>query len=206
MDLWAVRHVCERARYWREQGAPLPPIAVNLSANQLHRADLVDALATIFSETAATPETIELEITETAVMRDPERAVDVMAALKGMGVRLAIDDFGMGHSSLGYLKRFPVDMLKIDRTFVKDLPHDKDDVAITRAIIAMAHSLKVTVVAEGVERRDQLEVLRAEGCDQYQGFLCQPALREEDLLRFLAQHAPRDKRRAEARAGSPSEM
>src|SRR4029079_12166554 len=88
---------------------------------------------------------------------------------------------------LGYLKRFPVDLLKIDRTFVKDLPNDRDDVAITRAIIAMAHSLKMSVVAEGVERHDQFDLLRAEGCDQFQGFLCQPALREEDLIRFLEQ-------------------
>jgi EAL domain-containing protein (putative c-di-GMP-specific phosphodiesterase class I) len=102
-------------------------------------------------------------------------------------VTLAIDDFGMGHSSLGYLKRFPVDLLKIDRTFVKDLPLDRDDVAITRAIIAMAHSLKMSVVAEGVERHDQYDLLRAEGCDQFQGFLCQPALREDDFLRFLAE-------------------
>jgi diguanylate cyclase (GGDEF)-like protein len=189
LDLWVARRACERARHWREKNAPLPSIAVNLSANQLQRADLVDALATILSDTDANPDTLELEITETAVMRDPERAVAVMESLKGMGMHLAIDDFGMGHSSLGYLKRFPVDMLKIDRTFVKDLPHDRDDVAITRAIIAMAHSLKVGVVAEGVERRDQFEVLRAEGCDQYQGFLCQPALREEDLVRFLAQHS-----------------
>ena len=187
IDLWAVKHVCLRAKHWREQGSPLPPVAINLSANELHRADLVDALAAIFSETGATPDTIELEITETAVMRDPERAVDVMESLKGMGIRLAIDDFGMGHSSLGYLKRFPVDMLKIDRAFIKDLPGDQDDVAITRAIIAMAHSLKVSVVAEGVERRDQFDILRGEGCDQYQGFFCQPALREEDLLRVLAQ-------------------
>jgi EAL domain-containing protein (putative c-di-GMP-specific phosphodiesterase class I) len=160
---------------------------VNLSANQLSRADLVDALSAILSQTQAVPDMLELEITETAVMRDPERAVAVMEALKGMGMHLAIDDFGMGHSSLGYLKRFPVDSLKIDRTFVKDLPHDRDDVAITRAIIAMAHSLQVSVVAEGVERRDQLEVLRAEGCDHFQGFLCQPALREEDLISFLDQ-------------------
>ena len=187
MDMWALRRVCERARHWREQGRPLPPVAVNLSANQLHRPDLVDEVATILSQTEAPPDTVELEITETAVMRDPERAVAVMEALKGMGLSIAIDDFGMGHSSLGYLKRFPADSLKIDRVFVKDLPHDRDDVAITRAIIAMAHSLKVNVVAEGVERRDQFEVLRAEGCDQFQGFLCQPALREEDLVRFLSQ-------------------
>jgi diguanylate cyclase (GGDEF)-like protein len=187
MDLWVLRRVCERSQHWRELGTPLPPVAVNLSANQLARPDLVDALSAILSQTGAVPDMLELEITETAVMRDPERAVAVMESLKGMGMHLAIDDFGMGHSSLGYLKRFPVDSLKIDRTFVKDLPHDRDDVAITRAIIAMAHSLQVSVVAEGVERRDQYDVLRAEGCDQFQGFLCQPALREEDLVRFLDQ-------------------
>jgi diguanylate cyclase (GGDEF)-like protein len=186
MDLWVVRRVCERLRHWRYEGTAIPPIAVNLSANQLHRDDLVEALAEIFRDTEALPAALELEITETAVMRDPERAVAVMQALKGMGLHLAIDDFGMGHSSLGYLKRFPVDSLKIDRTFVKDLPHDRDDVAITRAIIAMAHSLDMIVVAEGVERRDQFDVLRSEGCDQFQGFLCQPALQEADLLRFLA--------------------
>jgi diguanylate cyclase (GGDEF)-like protein len=186
MDLWVLRRVCERARLRRDRGTPLPPVAINLSASQLHRDDLVDALSRILTETGASPDAIELEITETAVMHDPERAVAVMEALKGMGLHLAIDDFGMGHSSLGYLKRFPIDSLKIDRTFVKDLPHDRDDVAITRAIIAMAHSLQVTVVAEGVERRDQFEVLRAEGCDQFQGFLCQPALPEEDLMRFLS--------------------
>ena len=186
MDLWVVRRVCERLRHWRYEGTVVPPVAVNLSANQLHRDDLADALAEIFRDTEALPESLELEITETAVMRDPERAVAVMEALKAMGLHLAIDDFGMGHSSLGYLKRFPVDSLKIDRTFVKDLPHDRDDIAITRAIIAMAHSLDVIVVAEGVERRDQFDILRAEGCDQFQGFLCQPALEEADLLRFLA--------------------
>jgi len=187
LDLWALRHVCERARYWRGQGRPLPPVAVNLSAGQLHRPDLVDALARVLAETETPPNTIELEITETTVMRDPEGTVAILEGLKGMGMRLAIDDFGMGHSSLGYLKRFPVDLLKIDRTFVKDLPNDRDDVAITRAIIAMAHSLKMSVVAEGVERHDQFDLLRAEGCDQFQGFLCQPALREEDLIRFLSE-------------------
>jgi diguanylate cyclase (GGDEF)-like protein len=187
LDLWALRRVCERSRRWRESGIEPPPIAVNLSAGQLHRSDLLDALAAVFSETQVSPTAVELEITETTVMRDPERAVEILEGLKGMGVTLSIDDFGMGHSSLGYLKRFPVDLLKIDRTFVKDLPHDRDDVAITRAIIAMAHSLKMSVVAEGVERHDQYDLLRAEGCDQFQGFLCQPALREDDFMRFLTE-------------------
>ena len=201
LDLWALRRVCERARHWRDQGRQLPPIAVNLSASQLHRSDLLEALAQVFSDTEAMPNTIELEITETTVMRDPEGAVAILEGLKGMGVRLAIDDFGMGHSSLGYLKRFPVDLLKIDRTFIKDLPSDRDDVAITRAIIAMAHSLKMSVVAEGVERHDQFDLLRAEGCDQFQGFLCQPALREEDLLRFLAEKSATRPRPSPRRRG-----
>jgi len=103
-----------------------------------------------------------------------------------MGVRIAIDDFGTGHSSLGYLKRFPIDRLKVDRSFVRDLPHNGDDVAITRAVIAMAHSLKMSVVAEGVEHQDQFDLLRDEGCDEFQGFFCARPLEEDDLMRFLA--------------------
>jgi EAL domain-containing protein (putative c-di-GMP-specific phosphodiesterase class I) len=207
LDLWVLRRVCERSRRWREAGIEPPPVAVNLSAGQLHRSDLLAALAAVFAETGVPANSVELEITETTVMRDPERAVEILEGLKSMGVRLAIDDFGMGHSSLGYLKRFPVDLLKIDRTFVKDLPHDRDDVAITRAIIAMAHSLKMAVVAEGVERHDQYALLRAEGCDHFQGFLCQPALREDDFLRFLAekQAQPRARgRRRKYRSPTPS--
>src|SRR5204862_7889327 len=102
--------------------------------------------------------------------RDPDRALAAMEAIKRLGLRLAIDDFGTGHSSLGYLKRFPIDRLKVDRTFVRDLPHNADDVAITRAVIAMAHSLRMSVLAEGVEEASQFELLRREGCDEYQGY------------------------------------
>src|SRR5206468_457359 len=104
-----------------------------------------------------------------------------------MGIRLSIDDFGTGHSSLGYLKRFPVDQLKVDRSFVRDLPHNGDDVAIVRAVIAMAHSLNMSVVAEGVEHQHQFDLLRVEGCDEFQGFFCRPPLPEPELLRFLAE-------------------
>ena len=183
---WTLRRVCERARKWQEQGATLS-MAVNLSASQFHDSDLIPELTATFKATGLAPHLLELEITESMVMKDPDRAVKMMEALRGMGVRLSIDDFGTGHSSLGYLKRFPINQLKVDRTFVRDLPHNGDDVAITRAVIAMAHSLKMSVVAEGVEHQHQFDLLRAEGCDEFQGFFCRPPLEEADLLRFLSE-------------------
>ena len=183
---WTLRRVCERARGWHDSGAQLA-VAVNLSARQFHEPDLPAQLASILRATGMPPSLLELEITESMVMKDPERAVQIMEALTGMGLKLAIDDFGTGHSSLGYLKRFPIDQLKVDRTFVRDLPHNSDDVAITRAVIAMAHSLKMSVVAEGVEHQEQFDLLRDEGCDEFQGYFCRPPLEEAELVRFLAE-------------------
>ncbi len=194
---WTLRRVCERMRRWEAQGTPVS-VAVNLSATQFHQPELVRTLAAILEETGASAQSLELEITETMVMKDPERAVGVMQQLRAMGVRLAIDDFGTGHSSLGYLKRFPIDRLKVDRSFVRDLPHNGDDVAITRAVIALAHSLKMSVVAEGVEHQQQFDLLRAEGCDEFQGFYCRPPLEEAKLLEFLGE--ARLRRRGEALA------
>ena len=182
---WTLRRVCERARRWSEQGNPLS-VAVNLCAVQFHDPDLAPRLGEILRTTGAQAHMLELEITESMVMKDPDAAVTVMEALRAMGVRLSIDDFGTGHSSLGYLKRFPVNQLKVDRSFVRDLPHNGDDVAITRAVIAMAHSLRMSVVAEGVEHRQQFELLRNEGCDEFQGYYCRPPLEEAELMRFLA--------------------
>ena len=194
---WTLKRVCERARQWQEQGIHLP-IAVNLSANQFHEPELVRELAAIVRATGVSPSTIELEITESMVMRDPERAVAIMQQLRAMGVRLSIDDFGTGHSSLGYLKRFPIDRLKVDRSFVRDLPHNGDDLAITRAVIAMAHSLRMSVVAEGVEHQQQFDLLRQEGCDEFQGYYCRPPLEEAELLRFLHEERARHGRSARA--------
>jgi len=187
---WTLRRVCERVCRWQEQGLQLT-VAVNLSAIQFHQPELVKELAAILWSTGAPAQALELEITETMVMRDPERAVAVMTELRAMGVRLSIDDFGTGHSSLGYLKRFPIDRLKVDRSFVRDLPHNGDDVAITRAVIALAHSLKMTVVAEGVEHQQQFDLLREQGCDEFQGFYCRPPLPEAELMRFLAEERGR---------------
>jgi diguanylate cyclase (GGDEF)-like protein len=182
---WTLWRVCERLRRWQAEGSHLSA-AVNLSAVQFHEPDLPAQLATILKSTGVAPHLIELEITESMVMKDPDAAVEVMENLRGMGVRLSIDDFGTGHSSLGYLKRFPVNQLKVDRTFVRDLPHNNDDVAIARAVIAMAHSLRMSVVAEGVEHVEQFEVLRNEGCDEFQGYYCRPPLEEDELMRFLS--------------------
>ena len=187
---WTLRRVCDRVRRWNEQGMALT-VAVNLSANQFHQPELVRELAGILRATGASARDLELEITESTVMKDPERVAVVMEQLKAMGVRLSIDDFGTGHSSLGYLKRFPIDRLKVDRSFVRDLPHNGDDVAITRAVIAMAHSLKMSVVAEGVEHQNQFDLLRQEGCDEFQGYYCRPPLEEAELLRFLAEERAR---------------
>src|SRR5882672_8470053 len=185
IGLWTLREVCTRAKAWKEAGLPRMPIAVNLSALQFREEQLVPQLAEILKSTGTEPGMLELEITESMVMRDPDVAVKLMRNLRAMGVHLTIDDFGTGYSSLGYLKLFPINNLKVDRSFVRDLPHSKDDVAITRAVIAMAHSLDMNVIAEGVEQREQLDVLRKEGCDEFQGYLCRPPLTEEDLIRFI---------------------
>ncbi|HSN22118.1 MAG TPA: EAL domain-containing protein [Usitatibacter sp.] len=183
---WTLRRVCELVCRWKEQGFALS-VAVNLSASQFHQPELVKELAAILWSTGAPAQLLELEITETMVMKDPDRAVAVMEQLRAMGVRLSIDDFGTGHSSLGYLKRFPIDRLKVDRSFVRELPHNGGDAAITRAVIALAHSLKMTVVAEGVEDQQQFDMLREQGCDEFQGYFCRPPLPEAELLRFLSE-------------------
>src|SRR5205814_10131221 len=130
------------------------------------------------------------------VRREPDRPPGAMGALRAMGVRITIDELGTGHSSLGYLKRFPIARLKVDRSFVRDLPHNRDDIAITRAVIAMAHSLRMSVVAEGVEHREQFDLLRAEGCDEFQGYFCRPPLEEAELMRFLAEERQNAHRRS----------
>lgn len=185
IGLWVLHTACERLSFWDKNGMGRFSVAVNLSARQFRQERLVPELRKILEATDADPELLELEITESMVMQNPEKAAIQMDALRGMGVRLSIDDFGTGYSSLAYLKRFPINSLKIDRAFIRDLPHDLDDLAITRAIIAMAHSLRLNVIAEGVEDQRQLDLLVIEGCDEYQGYLCRPPMTEDDLVRFI---------------------
>lgn len=161
-------------------------VAVNLSARQFGREGLAERIAASFSESGLEARHLELEITESAVKGNAERAVAILDELQAIGVRVALDDFGSGYSSLGYLKRFPVDSVQIDRSFIAKLPHDQDDIAITRAVIAMAHSLRLTVVAEGVETGAQERFLREHDCDEMQGYRCGQPCDAEALARLLA--------------------
>jgi diguanylate cyclase (GGDEF)-like protein/PAS domain S-box-containing protein len=161
---------CAQVKSWQSQGLPALPVAVNLSAVQLREDNLALIVGSILREMGLAPRWLELEITESAIMQNTERAVSILAAMKEMGIRLTMDDFGTGYSSLSYLKRFPISTIKIDRSFIGELLTDGGDAVIIRAIIAMAHHLQMKVVAEGVENADQLEFLRREGCDEVQGY------------------------------------
>ncbi|HEX4151782.1 MAG TPA: EAL domain-containing protein [Steroidobacteraceae bacterium] len=178
--------VCTDIVRWREGGYPAPRVAMNLSAQQFADSRLLDNLHQVLQRTGCDPRLLEFEITESVVMTNPGKALQLLEQIKIHGITLAIDDFGTGHSSLAYLKRFPVDSVKIDYTFVRDMAVDPDDVAIIKAIIALGHSLNLKIVAEGVESATQLEILRRFQCDEFQGFLFSEAVPAERFEVFLA--------------------
>ncbi len=168
---WALRTACAQYRAWCDAGVSLERVAVNLSMRQLLEPDLVERIVAILDEQSLAPHQLELEITESMAMQHPDAVLETLSRLNSHGVRIALDDFGTGYSSLAYLKRFPIDDLKIDRAFVSGVPHDAEDVAIARAILALARSLNLTPVAEGVETVEQRDFLQAEGCLEMQGYL-----------------------------------
>jgi diguanylate cyclase (GGDEF)-like protein/PAS domain S-box-containing protein len=182
---WVLSAACAQHQVWKRGGLGHLRIAVNLSPRQFMQGDLVKIVARVLAETGCDARILELEITEGMVMRNPESAVALLQQLKDMGIHIAMDDFGTGYSSLAYLKRFPIDSLKIDRSFVTDVPGDLGDVAINVAIIAMAHSLGLKVVAEGVETREQLDFLRKQGCDEMQGYFFSKPLPVEQVTALL---------------------
>jgi PAS domain S-box-containing protein/diguanylate cyclase (GGDEF)-like protein len=182
---WVLQDVCRQMSAWRQAGVPVVPVAVNLSARQFNE-QIVETVRRVLDDTQLAPNLLELELTESASMADAGKSFALLAHLKALGIRLAIDDFGTGYSNLNYLKRFPVDCLKLDRTFVHDLETDAADLAIARAVIAMAHGLGLTVVAEGVETLGQLELLAGLGCDLVQGWLYSPAVPAEKFAAMLA--------------------
>ena len=177
---WVLRTACAQAQRWYQSGLPPVRIAVNLSVKQLLRKNFTATVEEALTDTGLPPRLLELEITESTLMENAQDTLEVLHRLRGLGVRLSIDDFGTGYSSLSYLKRFPVDIIKIDRSFVHDVPHDADDAAIVTGIIALAHSLRLDVVAEGVENESQLRFLREQSCDLLQGYyLSQPVPAEQ---------------------------
>ena len=170
LGIWVLNTACAQNVAWQREGLPPLRMAVNLSARQLSDENLLKDIAEALEKSGMKAELLELELTESMVMQNPDRAGKVLAGLKKLGARLAIDDFGIGYSSLANLKRFPIDTLKVDRTFIRDIPQDPEDMAITRAIIAMGKTLNLTVVAEGVETVEQEMFLREHACDETQGY------------------------------------
>jgi diguanylate cyclase (GGDEF)-like protein len=193
---WVIGEASRQARAWREAGFDNLRVAVNLSARQFRNQRLVSDIRKSLAAAGVDASLLELELTESMVMQDPEQAARTLRELKAMGLTLSIDDFGTGHSSLAYLKRFPIDSVKIDRSFIKDLPADAENAAIVRSVIALAHSLRLQVVAEGVETLEQREHLKSAGCDQMQGFLASKPVPAEEAGLFIARHRGKQSRPA----------
>jgi diguanylate cyclase (GGDEF)-like protein len=182
---WVLRTVCRQIRAWREQGLPPCRIAINVSLCQLARGDLAQVVRDCLDETGIDPSLLELELSERGVLRCDPEILQQLHAIRGLGVRLAIDDFGTGNSAVAYLKQFPIDVLKIDQSFVRGVDRSSEDAAITSATIAMARQLGLRVIAEGVEERSQMDFLRRHGCSEYQGFLFSPAVPPETFARLV---------------------
>jgi diguanylate cyclase (GGDEF)-like protein/PAS domain S-box-containing protein len=186
---WVLNAACAQNMAWQHQGLPAVRMAVNLSARQFVDENLLADIAAALKESGMPPTLLELEITEGTVIHNPTRAIQLLNAIKEMGVHLAIDDFGTGYSSLGQLKHFPIDTLKVDRSFIRGIPNGAEDSAITEAIIVMAKTLGLTVVAEGVETPEQMEFLRTHRCDEMQGYYFSKPIPSDELTKLLRAHA-----------------
>ncbi|HEY5625385.1 MAG TPA: EAL domain-containing protein, partial [Dehalococcoidia bacterium] len=186
---WVLRTACAQNAAWQAAGLPPIRIAVNLSARQFQHRDLVGMVSEALRESRLDSRYLQLEITESIAMEDAEFTGGTMTELHKMGVQVAIDDFGVGYSSLSYLKRFPISAVKIDQSFVRDLMTDSSDAAIASTIIAMAHALELSVIAEGVETEEQLTFLREQRCTEFQGYYCTKPLPADELEELLRRSA-----------------
>ena len=182
---WVMREACRQLKAWQDEGLPPVPVAVNLSALEFRQRDVAAEIAAVLLETGLAPQYLEIELTESVLMHQTGQVLDTLNAIKALGVGISIDDFGTGYSSLAYLKRYPIDKLKIDRSFVADTPSNTDDVAIVTAIIQMGRSLQLQTVAEGVETQAQIDLLAGLGCDLIQGFVVSAPLDAEATERWL---------------------
>ncbi|TMH81102.1 MAG: EAL domain-containing protein, partial [Betaproteobacteria bacterium] len=185
---WVLQTVCAQIKEWQRQGIKPRPVSVNVSARQFQQKNLDAVISRIIRGAGLDPALIEIELTESLLMKDAEETVRVLTTLKASGVTLSVDDFGTGYSSLAYLRRFPLDKLKIDGSFVRDATTEPEDAEIIVAIISLAHNLKLKVVAEGVETEAQLRFLRSHGCDEMQGYYFARPQSLEDCTRLLAEN------------------
>jgi len=182
---WVLREGCRQGRAWLDAGMPPVRVAVNISAVELRAKDFVEGVRNVLAETGLEPGSLELEVTETALLQNSKAVATVLQAIKDLGVHLALDDFGTGYSSLSHVRRLPIDALKIDRSFIRELATNPDDASVVRAMISMGRSLQMKVVAEGVETREQLECLRRYGCPEGQGYYFSKAIDAADFTRLL---------------------
>jgi EAL domain-containing protein (putative c-di-GMP-specific phosphodiesterase class I) len=178
---WVLQRCCHDIRQWQREGISPLSIAINVSGRQLSQGSLVEDFVHVIRQAEVDPSFLEIELTESVAMEDGDATIEVFRQFKRHGIQVCIDDFGTGYSSLSYLKRFPIDKLKIDKSFVEFSPTDSDDQAIVETILAMAHSLKLAVVAEGVETTEQLRFLQSRNCDEWQGYLCSPPVPFDQL-------------------------
>jgi diguanylate cyclase (GGDEF)-like protein len=193
---WVIREACRQTRQWQLQGLPFLRMAVNVSPLQFRQTNFLQVVGEALSGNSLDPSSLEIELTEATLMSNAEKSVSMLERVSELGVVVAIDDFGTGYSSMSYLQRFPIDKLKIDQSFIRDLNSNPDDASIVRAIISLAHGLKLKVVAEGVESAAQLELLKRMGCDQYQGFLRSAAVSASDMQALLADNQAQLRARA----------
>ena len=189
---WVIREACRQTRVWQIEGVPSLRVSVNLSASQFRDSGLLDLIRSALDDAGLEPRYLEVELTESAVMSDPEKSIDILEHLSAMGVLVSVDDFGTGYSSMSYLRRFPIDKLKIDRVFIDEIVSRPEDASIVRAIVSLAHSLRLKVVAEGVETPAQLDFLKTAGCDEYQGYHFSRPLPAADFERLMREARPYD--------------
>jgi EAL domain-containing protein (putative c-di-GMP-specific phosphodiesterase class I) len=188
---WVLREACRQTQLWCQQGLPMAPVAVNFSAVQFRQRNIIGKVAQALTDSGLDPALLEIELTESAIMHGGSDTTEILKNLRQLGIRLAIDDFGTGYSSLQHLRHFPIDKLKMDRSFIADLPGDDNAASIARATITLGRSMNLEVVAEGVENRAQLEFLRELECGAYQGYYNTPALDAASFGAFLRASSPR---------------
>ncbi|MBM3573733.1 MAG: GGDEF domain-containing protein [Alphaproteobacteria bacterium] len=181
---WAIREACRQVKVWEDEGTAPRRVSVNLSVKQFRKPDFLDSVERAVADSGVNPHRLEFELTESMVMHDVDKTIQVLKRIKALGIEIAIDDFGTGYSSLSHIRCLPIDTIKMDRSFVKEVTSNAGDAEIATAIVALAHSLNLKVIAEGVETAEQLSFLRSRRCNSFQGFLASPGAAADAFVRF----------------------